>query len=72
MKYPPATYLKEVRAPISIFHGTKDRIISYNQARRLAKENPAIELIRIEKGKHNNLNDFPLFHQKLDSLLMLR
>ena len=69
---PTGTYLKEVRAPISIFHGTRDWIISYDQARRLAKENPAIELVSIEKGKHNNLNDFPLFRQKLDSLLLLR
>jgi hypothetical protein len=30
---------------------------------------PTDEFITIENGTHNNLNDFPLFHQKLDSLL---
>ena len=66
---PTGQYLKEVRAPITILHGTRDGIVSYNQSRRLAKEIPGIELITIQGGQHNNLNEFPLFHQKLDSLL---
>jgi len=30
---------------------------------------PRDEFITIENGTHHNLNDFPLFHRKLDSLL---
>jgi len=32
---------------------------------------PTDQFITIEKGSHNDLNDFPLYHQKLDSLLKL-
>ncbi len=27
------------------------------------------EFVTIEKGEHNNLNDFPLYQRKIDSLL---
>jgi uncharacterized protein len=30
---------------------------------------PADEVVTIDHGSHNNLNDFPVFQQKLDSLL---
>lgn len=63
-------YLKEVAAPVTIFHGTDDEIIPYSVTEKLKEVlKPADEFITIEKGKHNNLNDFTLFHQKLDSLL---
>ncbi len=70
-KYALPTYqhFEYIKAPITIFHGTKDRIIPYKQARRLAEKKPGTELIAIEKGGHNNLADFPLFQQKLNSLL---
>ena len=69
-KLPTNEYLKEVTAPITIFHGTDDEIIPYNSAAKLKSGlKLADEFISIEKGKHNNLNDFQIFHQKLDSLL---
>jgi pimeloyl-ACP methyl ester carboxylesterase len=59
-----------VDAPITIFHGGNDEVIPCNNSRRLIKiAKPGAELVIIEKGRHNNLNDFPLFHQKLDSVL---
>ena len=61
---------KFINAPIAIFHGTKDRVIPYKHARWLASKKNGTELITIEKGRHNNLNDFTLFQQKLDSLLI--
>lgn len=73
---PTCQYFEKINVPISIFHGTRDEVIPYTNAERLMTvptETPSLakELITIEKGKHNNLNDFPLFHQKLDSLLQL-
>jgi hypothetical protein len=44
-------------------------VIPYSQAQHLSEIKPGIELVTIAGGKHNNLNDFPLFHEKLDSLL---
>ena len=63
-------YLQEVTAPVTIFHGTDDEIIPYSVTEKLKDVlKPADEFITIQKGKHNNLNDFTLFHQKLDSIL---
>lgn len=67
--FPNNTYLKKINTPVTIFHGTGDEIIPYAQAQKLKKENPAIELVSIAKGRHNNLSDFPVFQAKLDSLL---
>ena len=69
-KLPVNEYLKEVAMPVTIFHGTDDEIIPYSVSEKLKDVlKPADEYITLEKGKHNNLNDFKLFHQKLDSLL---
>lgn len=70
--FPSYQYFEKVDAPITIFHGANDEVIPYSQAKRLMKiAKPGAELVTIEKGKHNNLNDFPLYHQKLDSVLQL-
>lgn len=71
LKLPVNEYITEVTAPVSIFHGTDDEIIPYSTTEKLKKIlKPADEFITIEKGKHNDLNDFTLFHHKLDSLLL--
>jgi alpha-beta hydrolase superfamily lysophospholipase len=70
--FPTSEYFEKVDAPITIFHGTDDEVIPYKQSKRLIKiAKPGAELITIENGGHNNLNDYPLFHQKLDSVLHL-
>ena len=69
-KFPIYQYFKRIKAPITIFHGLRDEIIPYRQAKRLAELNKKnVELITLDKGRHNNLAEFMLFHQKLDSLL---
>lgn len=63
-------YLPAVTAPVSIFHGARDGLIPYSNAERLKPLlKPGDEFITIEEGSHNDLNEFPLFHRKLDSLL---
>ena len=67
---PTYQYLQKVKVPITIFHGTNDGIIPYSCAFKLQPLLKSSDLfITIENGTHNNLNDFLLFHQKLDSLL---
>ena len=67
---PVYEYLPKLTAPISLIHGNRDWTIPFSHAERLKKLlKPGDELIRIEGGSHNDLNTFPLFHQKLDSLL---
>lgn len=69
-KLPSNAYIKKITDPISIFQGTNDGVVPYSNAYKLnnlLKKND--EFITIEKGTHNNLNDFTLYHTKLDSLL---
>ena len=69
-KIPSYAYLQQVIVPVTIFHGTSDGVIPYSNAEKLKPFlKPADKFFTIDGGSHNNLNDFPLFHQKLDSLL---
>ncbi|MEO8173537.1 MAG: alpha/beta fold hydrolase [Sediminibacterium sp.] len=69
-KIPTHDYLTKVTAPITIFHGTNDWIVPYFNAKRLKPFlKPTDEFVTVDGGSHNNLNDFPLLHNKLDSLL---
>jgi len=71
-KIPTNEFLRKVVAPITVFHGTDDKTIPYKNAQQLNGVLKGIdEFITIEKGEHNNLNAFPLFRNKLDSLLQL-
>ncbi|MEO6894858.1 MAG: alpha/beta fold hydrolase [Ginsengibacter sp.] len=71
-KFPVGENCKEVKAPVTIFHGKDDETIPYTNAAKLKKDlKSGDEFITIENGTHSNLNDFPLYHQKLDSILSL-
>jgi alpha-beta hydrolase superfamily lysophospholipase len=69
---PSWQYLKEVSEPVSIFQGTDDLIVPLSNAVKLK---PLLkktdEFITIPGGSHNDLRDYPLFTQKMDSLLAL-
>ena len=69
-KIPTAQFLQDVKAPVTILHGTSDWVIPYRCGEKLKKYLKAgDEFITIPGGTHNNLNDFALFRTKLDSLL---
>jgi alpha-beta hydrolase superfamily lysophospholipase len=68
--FPTHEYFAFIQEPITIFHGTRDRVIPYRHARWLAGKNPRVELVTIPKGRHNNLAEYPQFQRKLDSLLL--
>ena len=69
-KIPTNEYLPDVKVPITIFHGTGDWVIPYRCAVKLKEVlKPSDQFITIENGSHRDLNKFPLFQQKLDSLL---
>lgn len=67
--FPTHQYLKQVNAPITIFHGTSDGVIPYKHSEKLKEENPQLNLISVPGGEHNNLFNFSLVRKKLDSLL---
>jgi alpha-beta hydrolase superfamily lysophospholipase len=63
-------YLPYISAPITIFHGTSDQVISYENASRLKPMLKAgDEFITISGAGHSNLRKFPVFEHKIDSLL---
>ena len=71
-KIPTNEFLTKVVAPVTIFHGTDDGMIPYKNSSQLKAVLKGIdEFITIKKGEHNDLNAFPLFRNKLDSLLRL-
>jgi uncharacterized protein len=67
--FPTNQYLKKIIAPVTILHGTADEVIPFGQSKKLKEEHPAVQLIEIDKGKHNNLLSFPQFKKSIDSLL---
>ncbi|MGX5820826.1 alpha/beta hydrolase [Chitinophaga lutea] len=71
-KLPTYLYLPKVTAPVTIFHGTEDDTVPYSSGEKLA---PLLkkgdEFITVPGGEHNNLSEYPLFRQKLDSVLAL-
>jgi len=67
-RFPIYEYLPQVKAPVTILHGTRDEIIPYRQAQRLSAIK-GVALVTIPSGKHNNLSSAPLFQQTLSRLL---
>ncbi|MBI2729737.1 MAG: alpha/beta fold hydrolase [Sphingobacteriales bacterium] len=69
-KMPTYKYLPLVKTRVTILHGTDDWIIPYSNAIKLKPLLKAgDEFVTIDGGSHNDLNDFSLFHSKLDSLV---
>ncbi|HEX6429777.1 MAG TPA: alpha/beta fold hydrolase [Niastella sp.] len=69
-KLPTWQYVQEVTNPIIIFHGTNDNTIPYRNAKQLRPYlKPQDAFITVEGAKHNDVATFPVYKQKLDSLL---
>ena len=64
-------YVKGVKCPIYIFHGTEDEVVPYAHGYKLYKEIPAgqAKLITIPGGEHKNLVEFDQFKEELERLL---
>ena len=63
-------FIKKVTCPIYIIHGNKDRLISYAQGKRLHEISAdRSTLITIDGGGHNNLPNFPEYHEHLYDIL---
>ncbi|WP_430966433.1 alpha/beta hydrolase [Spongiimicrobium sp. 2-473A-2-J] len=70
-KLPSHSYVQEVTCPITIFHGTDDRVVPYGSGQRLfeAIPGPQKRMYTIEGGGHNNLIDFRPYHDGIDTVL---
>jgi len=73
MNYELPTYkfIKTVECPITMVHGTADKVIPIQLAEKLYNSltNEQMTLTIIEGGSHNNLSDFEAYHQLIDQVL---
>lgn len=69
-KIPTHKYLSIVNAPITIFHGTNDKVIPYSNAEKLKPVlKPTDTFITINNGTHNDLGTKPEFMNRLSKIL---
>lgn len=70
-KFPTYQYINQVNCPITIYHGTKDKVIDYQQGKRLfesiLKENK--NLITIPEGRHNDLVSLKEYSNTINEVL---
>lgn len=63
-------WLPKVNCHTYIIHGTRDRLIPIRNSEKLQELHPRkITLIRIEGGGHNNLPEFPQYHNFIRDIL---
>ena len=75
IKYPLPTYkwLKYVKCPIHIVHGTDDHLIPYKTSVKLSQINPKLtRLHTIIGGGHKDLNNFESYHQIMGEIINLK
>ena len=73
LKYHIPTYqfITAVTCPITIFHGTEDVIVPFKSGEKLYNSisKTKVRFIPIEKGSHNNLIDFDMYHETIQIIL---
>lgn len=62
-------FLKQLKCPILLIHGTDDKIVPYEASVKLAEIRKDIKLLTIRNGVHNNLTDFETYHREVRSFL---
>jgi len=63
-------WIRKVKCPVYIIHGTRDRLIPIRHSEGLQRLNPRqITLIRIHGGRHNNLPSFDEYHNFVRDIL---
>ncbi|MFX0557024.1 alpha/beta hydrolase [Maribacter sp. CXY002] len=75
IKFPMPTYkwLKYVKCPIHIIHGTDDKLIPYKTSVKLSRIQPKLTTLHsVIGGGHKNLNTFEAYHKMLDNIITTR
>ncbi len=63
-------FIKKVHCPIFFLHGRKDRLIPFRQSEMLIALAPQhSQLFAVDEAGHNNLTDFPDYHDYLYDIL---
>ncbi len=72
LKYPMPTYkwIKYVKCPIHIIHGTEDKLIPFRSSVKLSQINAKLTRLHpIIGGGHKNLNNFESYHKILGEII---
>ncbi len=72
MRFPLPAYkwIKYVKCPIFIIHGTNDKLIPLESSVKLSRINPdRTRLYTVIGGGHKNLNNFPPYHKMLEEII---
>ena len=63
-------FMKSIRCPVYIIHGTLDKLIPYKMSVDLEKNNAnKVKLISIPKARHNDLPAFAEYHEALYEII---
>ncbi len=63
-------FITQIHCPIFFIHGSKDRLISFNHSKMLQALAPSNSyLFEIKEAGHNNMPDFPQYHDILYDIL---
>lgn len=68
-QFPTYEFIQEVKCPITIFHGTEDFVVPYQNGKRLHELIPNAEFITIPEGEHNDLGEYDLYWERIGMLL---
>ncbi len=72
LKYrmPTYTFINQVNCPITIIHGTQDEVVAYEHGKRLyesfSSDNKTF--VTVPGGHHNDLINYPEYHQVIEQL----
>lgn len=69
--FPSDRFIESVRCPLTIYHGTRDRIVPHKSGYKLFKKSksPARSFFSIKGGSHHNLSEFPGYFKTIESVL---
>ena len=70
-KFKTNELIPQITSPITIFHGTNDRVTSFEDSQQLFEliSNETKELILLENGTHHNVRDFDAYTNALKAIL---
>lgn len=68
-KFKTIDFLKQVKVPVTIFHGTIDELIPISNAQRLSDEVPTVDFIPVPDCLHNDIPFTKIYQDKMASLL---
>jgi len=70
-KFPTYQYINEVSCPVTIYHGTKDKVIDFRQGKKLFNsiESESKQHISVPNGGHNDLVNFEEYFDTIEESL---